>query len=115
MRYGSVFRCLSLYLLLVVTSLPVSSGQDPMRPSISPKTVEISKQIMPSVDWRLNLIRQTDAAKIALINGKMLKVGGYVDGAQVTAIGEHQVMLKLANDRFMKLNLPSIRLRNGSK
>lgn len=115
MRYGSVFRYFTLCLLLLLTALPASSGQDPMRPSISQKKGAGSKQIMPPVAWRLNLIRQTDAARVALINGKMMRVGGHVDGAQVTAIGEHQVMLKLANNRVMKLNLPSIQLRKGSK
>jgi len=80
----------------------------PARLQTAPKTTE---QVIDSSRWRLNLIRQTGTQRVALLNGRLVNVGGRIDGALVTEIDAHQVTLKLPDQRSINLTLPSAQLR----
>jgi hypothetical protein len=84
-----------------------------MRPVVLPEPPpQLEESVEPS-HWRLKLIRQSGKQRIALLNGRLVKVGGRIDGALVTAIQEHKVILQLADDRPIELTLPSINIRHG--
>jgi hypothetical protein len=84
-----------------------------MRPVVVPATLAGPVEPIDASHWRLNLIRQAGATRIALLNGQLLKVGSQIDGAQVTAIGEDHVTLRLVDERSLELMLPSVELRNN--
>ncbi len=84
-----------------------------MRPARIYQAPKVTKKGVDSSHWHLNLIRQAGEERVALLNGKLVNVGGRIEGALVTAIGESQVTLKLPDDRLIKLELPSVRLRNA--
>ena len=84
-----------------------------MRPVILPEAVVTANQPIDASQWRLSLIRQSGESRVALLNGRLLKVGGCIDGAQVTAIEEDKVTLRLADKRSVKLLLPSAELRKN--
>ncbi len=85
-----------------------------MQPARIDQTPKAAKRVVGNSHWHLNLIRRTGEDRVALLNGKLVNVGGRIEGALVTAIGVRQVTLKLADDRLIKLELPSVRLRNAS-
>ena len=115
MRYGWVYKSILIGLLLIILSFPVLPGPDPMQPARNYRAPMISEGAFDSSQWRLNLIRHTNNGRVALLNGRLVNVGGRIDGALVTAIGRQHVTLKLAGGRAIKLELPSAKLRkNGN-
>jgi hypothetical protein len=84
-----------------------------MRPVTLPESPQpVEEEIAPS-SWQLRLIRRSGEERAALLNGRLLKVGGRIDGARVTAIEDHKVTLQLADDRSIELTLPSIQVRQS--
>jgi hypothetical protein len=82
-----------------------------MRPEIIEAPPQQSAQTLDTSHWRLMLIRQAGEERVALLNGRLLKVGGRIDGAQVKAIEAHKVILQLADERSIEIRLPSVELR----
>jgi hypothetical protein len=74
-------------------------------------TVEIPE--IDSGHWRLNMIKHRQGQRVAMINGRVVKVGDYLDGARVRSIDDGQVVLQLKSARIVKLLLPSVQLRKG--
>ena len=114
MRCGLVYRVTVIFLILGSLSLAALPGHDPMQPANIIQAAKESVKILDSSYWHLNLIRQTGAERLALLNGQLVTVGGRIEGAVVTAISHDQVTLRLPDDRLIKLELPSVRLRNAA-
>ncbi len=108
-----MYRPILISLLLTLFPYPTWCGPDPMRPVSIPESPASAVEPIDQARWQLNLIRQTGAARVALLNGQLLKVGGHIDGAQVIAIGAYNVTLRLADDRSLELTLPSVELRKN--
>lgn len=115
MRYGWVYNNrFYVAVLLTVFAFPAIAGPDPMRPAITAPIAPMPvKEVIDSSRWRLNLIRHTSDGQVALINGKLVKRGGQVGDARVKTIGKRQVILILADGNTLKLELPSIQMRNN--
>lgn len=84
-----------------------------MQPATVNRAPKVAEMGVDKFHWRLSLIRQSGDVRVALLNGKLVNVGGRIQGALVSAIDMHQVTLRLPDDRLLKLELPSVRLRNG--
>lgn len=110
-----MFRFFLIGTLLTASAMPVSSGSDPMRPAALPRSPVITKPVVDRTEWRLGLIRQGREGRLALLNDKLVKVGSRLEGARVMAIGTRQVTLKLADQRLLEVELPSVRLRQEQR
>jgi hypothetical protein len=107
-----VFRTILTIKLFALAAFPAWGGPDPMRPPLLPETSSpVHTEVEPS-HWQLHLIRRSGEERLALLNGRLLKVGGSIDGARVTAIEDHKVTLQLADQRSIELTLPSIEIRH---
>jgi hypothetical protein len=107
-----VFRTILIVNLYALTVCLAWAGPDPMRPPVLPETTPSVQEDVEPTHWQLNLIRRSGEERVALLNGRLLKVGGSIDGARVTAIEEHKVTLQLTDDRSIELTLPSIEIRH---
>ncbi len=110
-----MFKRLFVVFWLVSVSSMAWSGPDPMRPAGLGKSPVAAKPAFESDHWRLNLIRQAGDVRVALLNDRLVNVGGRVDGALVTAIDAHQVILRLPDLSSIKLRLPSTQLGRQAK
>lgn len=109
-----MYRAAGLFFILLGCSITALAGTDPMRPPVVTQPSNAVQQPIDSSRWQLNLIRQTGNGRLALLNGKLIGVGGMVNGARVTEIGAQRVTLKLPDERSIRLALPSVQLKYGS-
>lgn len=107
-------RCLTL-LFSMLLATPAAAEVDPMRPPVSGLSRVVERPAIDESRWQLNLIKDRDGMRIAMINGRLVREGGLVEGARVRSIGERQVLLQLKNGRMLKLGFPSVRLSEGDR
>jgi hypothetical protein len=92
---------------------PAVAEVDPMRPAVAASQPSVERPVIDEDRWQLNLIKDRDGMRIAMINGNLVSEGAEVDGAHVRSIDDRWVLLQLNNERTLKLVLPSVRLRKG--
>lgn len=86
-----------MVLLLLATS-QASAAVDPTNPLMGvaekPKTKKASKETTKSSSYVLKSILQTDAGKFAVINNKVVKHKGRIDGYTIVINSLQSVLLK---------------------
>jgi hypothetical protein len=99
----------------MLLAAPAVAELDPMRPPVDASRPAVERPAIDEGRWQLNLIKDRDGMRIAMINGRLVSEGAQVDGARVRSIDDRRVLLQLNNERILKLVLPSVRLRKGDR
>ena len=83
---------------------------DPTRPYQYGAEIAIEQIPQGKVQWRLSGIRITENKRSAILNGKLVKEGDKLDGAEVVEIKPSEVTLQQQNKRLVvKLLLSNIK------
>jgi len=104
-------------LLLIIASFAIWTGQglaatlpDPTRPYQYGEQVQIEQALDAKVQWRLSGVRINADKRSAILNGKLVKEGDKLDGAEVTEIKPAQVTLQQEDKQLVvKLLISSIK------
>lgn len=93
-----------LILLMLPLSVAAESLPDPTRPfgyGIEPVLI-IEEEDLPreQINWRLSGVRIAPDDRSAILNGKLLREGGMVDGAEVVEINPGSVLIDFENKRI---------------
>lgn len=80
---------------LAATGLP-----DPTRPPSRHAGKHVSSPVSEASQWHLTMTRISGNDRVAVINDRLVSVGGRVDGARVLAIRPAAVLLEKADGRF---------------
>ena len=101
-----IIKLIVIFVLLPLSQYAFSgSKEDPLRPPGYSKTVVLP--INKNKTWYVNEILASEGRRIAIVNGKMVKVGDTVDGAKVIKIASDKVKLHYKN-RIIDLPLTLI-------
>jgi len=85
-------------------SVAAESLPDPTRPfgyGIEPVVI-VEEEELPreQINWRLSGVRIAPDDRSAILNGKLLRKGGMVDGAEVVEINPDSVLIDFDNKRI---------------
>jgi len=93
-----------LILLMLPLAVAAESLPDPTRPfghGIE-QVVIVEEEDLPreQINWRLSGVRIAPDDRSAILNGKLLREGGMVDGAEVVEINPGSVLIDFENKRI---------------
>lgn len=94
--------------LLTSISLHANVLTDPTQPATRQKTVNTNSVSTVVHSWKLESILVAPNRRVAVINGKLVSEGEYVDGARVIRIRALDVLVQTPNKRITLQLLPDI-------
>ncbi len=109
MVFQKKYICL-IFLYSLLVTLPVCAEvlTDPTRPPVKKAVVPILKEKSFQHVWDLESTLVSSERKVAVINGKLLTIGDYIDGARVISIRKNRVVVKASHKEVTLLMLPDI-------
>ncbi|NTS75858.1 hypothetical protein HR060_03170 [Catenovulum sp. SM1970] len=111
----SVISCLMLLLPLSVIGQTKVLKSDPTLPKVVSGKSKTSASKKQDTDWVLQAIKLSGDSRTAIINGKIVKVGDYInDFTQVKNISLSQVTLAQAG-KLHQLKLATLSVKKESK
>ncbi len=102
MKSFTVKRCL-VFILAVTLATTACAGElpDPTRPPQPTAMAQVGKaKKTPVTQWRLTMTRLSGKENIAMLNGKLVREGDYVQNARVVDIGPASVQLEADGGSF---------------
>ncbi len=95
------FAVLNMLVAWFVITGPVAAAElpDPMRPP----QLDVGRTAEPvseASSWELHMVRISPDHRVAVINGRIVKPGDRVSGAQVVSVGSNTVQLRKDGKRF---------------
>jgi hypothetical protein len=85
---------------LVPAHLTATGLPDPTRPPTRQVGKQVAAPVPGASQWHLSMTRVSGNDRLAVINDRLVSVGGRVDGARVLAIRPATVVLEKADGRF---------------
>ena len=84
---------LSMLLAIVSATAPAQVQDDPTRPAQTSAPVAAAAQQRASFSLQLQAVMQLGASRTAVINGKTVRQGQYIQGALVQEIHPHSAVI----------------------
>lgn len=111
-----VFWCMIVFLQNSTVAEELSL-EDPTRPSnfVDAKKSDGDKANAQYNDFLLQAVIVSDTHRVAIINEKILEVGGLINSKQVVSIDEEKVILSQKNKKDLVLKLSDIDIKEVSK
>ena len=110
-RRINVFVIYLVFILLPPVVLAEKNIIDPMRPPGQSSIKVYSSSSV--VSWRLSAVLISPERRLAMINNKLVGIGGKINGAKVKAIHSHAVELEVGGGECLLLKPANYSIRRA--